>query len=936
MANIPLQDIEFPGLPDKYTVPVVDNTLTTTGAAADAKKVGDEITSIKQDLSEMNTATSSDVGKALKAKTVSDGKVTEWEFGEAGGGINTDIYDIGDALQPYRTSNSYALTGTGLCKSDSNSQMVKYQVTAGKSLYLKLSADNSGVYQFQDRDTVNTAGASYVVGDPVVVATNSVVKVPDAATFLIVSQLKTNATNVVAHATNNLDKIPKLEVLVNEIKEETRIVDNAINPYSVSNNYALSGTGSVIVVDSNSQLLKYQVVSGDYLQLKLSADNACTYQWQNSSNVGQTSAIVGQPVSGAVDDIIVVPDGATWLIVSQFKTNTTNVVSSTMAIKDNFDVRINKNSDDIKAIKQVVYTHKTVDFTDYQETNGYINKDTNYRWSLAGINKCIIVPMDKWEIIRITARENADAHYAFLASFDGIVANEMPDYCVGYQQRYLLAANTSVTIDVPSDARFLYVLSLSGSGVCTPRVEYDVLEPIDAYALSEYKQEVSENLDRLWNAFLNSVAYGNTNNNSKDIPKNQGVRNAVKKILQMNNIQYTTKGRIPYTGGDTYRDVGATYTGLPYTIPVETQTMVGEDVTFETFMTAVNNPYSVLYTENINGAYSQSAIGNTYHGSNRGAYYGTMCSGLVWYALGMDPLQRYINYLVDIGKFEYVYDNSATGVQLMDVLLLPKHFAIVFDITRDSRGEPTEIIVKEAWAQTILTRVYDKESFNNRLGRTGRLGRYKDLYKNLEYTPSPFVAVGDEVIETPYVYNNDICTNYGDKAVINKGKFLGINYNLDGTTEGYTRMVVRKDGVDIQSYTLDANSHLINITSLGLDTGLYTAVLTDGTNESVPTYFEVAHAEVTSVSISGNMMTVSFAHDYGTPQYVRTCDIEGMPLGFYELTEDDIEAGECTFDYVKLYNTQFPEYTWPSQPYVRVCNVNTYGKMSSDMVPFNI
>ena len=51
MANIPLSSIKFPGLPDKYTVPVVDNTLTTTGAAADAKKVGDELTSVKADLS---------------------------------------------------------------------------------------------------------------------------------------------------------------------------------------------------------------------------------------------------------------------------------------------------------------------------------------------------------------------------------------------------------------------------------------------------------------------------------------------------------------------------------------------------------------------------------------------------------------------------------------------------------------------------------------------------------------------------------------------------------------------------------------------------------------------------------------------------------------------------------------------------------------------
>lgn len=38
------------------------------------------------DFNDMRTATDSDVGKALKAKTVTDGKVTEWEFGEAGGG----------------------------------------------------------------------------------------------------------------------------------------------------------------------------------------------------------------------------------------------------------------------------------------------------------------------------------------------------------------------------------------------------------------------------------------------------------------------------------------------------------------------------------------------------------------------------------------------------------------------------------------------------------------------------------------------------------------------------------------------------------------------------------------------------------------------------------------------------------------------------------
>ena len=54
MANIPLQSITFPGLSDKYTTPTVDATLTQTGAAADAKKTGDEISGLKNDFIQLN------------------------------------------------------------------------------------------------------------------------------------------------------------------------------------------------------------------------------------------------------------------------------------------------------------------------------------------------------------------------------------------------------------------------------------------------------------------------------------------------------------------------------------------------------------------------------------------------------------------------------------------------------------------------------------------------------------------------------------------------------------------------------------------------------------------------------------------------------------------------------------------------------------------
>ena len=86
MANKPLQSIQFPGLPDTYTVPQMDSNFDgVSGKIPDSKKVHDEIDALKEDLSAINTATSDDVGKALKVKTVTNGKVAEWEFGSVGG-----------------------------------------------------------------------------------------------------------------------------------------------------------------------------------------------------------------------------------------------------------------------------------------------------------------------------------------------------------------------------------------------------------------------------------------------------------------------------------------------------------------------------------------------------------------------------------------------------------------------------------------------------------------------------------------------------------------------------------------------------------------------------------------------------------------------------------------------------------------------------------
>lgn len=63
-----------------------DAAESVEGKAAQIDQNTADISQLKSHLDAMTSASASDEGKALIAKTVTDGQVTEWEFGEAGGG----------------------------------------------------------------------------------------------------------------------------------------------------------------------------------------------------------------------------------------------------------------------------------------------------------------------------------------------------------------------------------------------------------------------------------------------------------------------------------------------------------------------------------------------------------------------------------------------------------------------------------------------------------------------------------------------------------------------------------------------------------------------------------------------------------------------------------------------------------------------------------
>ena len=82
-----------------------NKTLEDLGIAAadDLDNMANDVTDVKTAIHGMNTATASDVGKALSPKTVADGKVTEWQFVSGGGTVTGD--QISDEYIQVETEN---------------------------------------------------------------------------------------------------------------------------------------------------------------------------------------------------------------------------------------------------------------------------------------------------------------------------------------------------------------------------------------------------------------------------------------------------------------------------------------------------------------------------------------------------------------------------------------------------------------------------------------------------------------------------------------------------------------------------------------------------------------------------------------------------------------------------------------------------------------
>jgi len=384
--------------------------------------------------------------------------------------------------------------------------------------------------------------------------------------------------------------------------------------------------------------------------------------------------------------------------------------------------------------------------------------------------------------------------------------------------------------------------------------------------------------------------YGGLGGDVDDVPENIGVYNAIRKALQFANLKWTpVAANMPNNSGSFVQN--QEYQGVVYSSVKEYNQFVFEDVLLETFMTAVKNPRSVLYTENVSAEDSRSALGRTYHGINCACFYGSVCSGLLTYAYGLK--QNVTTYEFRTwDEMDVVEDQSAYGLKLGDAVWQTGHIMFCANISRTKHGVITDITIVENIGTNTKVTHFTPDAFNANLAANNRIIlRYKKLYENRTYVPQTQFVTVEEETPTAYVYNTDICPNLGTKCNYNEGQDVVLNLRTDYATAGYTTIELYKNDVLLTSRSITG----IDETFTGLEYGDYKARIVGSGIQSDYAYFKVVNASVTRSGDSFNFNSLN-----ATPVYYEFCDLQGrrsydiVGLSTHLFTDAELQAGTAT------------------------------------------
>ena len=259
MANKPLKSIKFPNLSDTYTIPEVDDTLTQSGNAADAKKTGDKIGDLTQTVDTIVDATLAQTGKAADAQktglitapqystsatynvgdyviyngslyrcttkisTAESWTSGHWTAAKVGSELNdlksaiqyNAVYSIGNLIP-----NKYIDNATGNETAYSGWSATDYiPVTSGQRIFIKSSRSSNYNKYYDSAKNAFAGGGVYIASGE-----NSII-VPDGAAFIRLS----NTTEAMQSAIIKL--LPETDITFSEsgISADAKEVGQYIN-----------------------------------------------------------------------------------------------------------------------------------------------------------------------------------------------------------------------------------------------------------------------------------------------------------------------------------------------------------------------------------------------------------------------------------------------------------------------------------------------------------------------------------------------------------------------------------------------------------------------------------------------------------------------------------------------------------------------------------
>lgn len=336
-------------------------------------------------------------------------------------------------------------------------------------------------------------------------------------------------------------------------------------------------------------------------------------------------------------------------------------------------------------------------------------------------------------------------------------------------------------------------------------------------------------------------------------------KKAVEYARIMSRVKWTPVAEgMPIRGGGYFKK-GTEYTGVPYSSVKSVGRYIGFDIFLKTFLAAVENPLSVLYTEDLSGKVTNAA-----------GYYGKVCSSFTSYALqcGIWYVSRLYGPPYRDGV-RVVEPQSAQTVEVADVIFTPpkepsggSHVEIVTGITRNADGTVTDVLVEESWPPTTRTIERNTFDFDSYIVANGRqLYRITDLdaWRGDNRAESLRFPNYAEDAATP-VINRVLLLDLGDWVPYHREQTVKIHV-MDRDAQGVKALVIQRGDTVVEEIRVEDR----DVIERSLPAcGDYTAhcLMADG-SRSQACEFAICHLdfEIPPEMALGESLEIDFAAD---------------------------------------------------------------------------